>query len=300
MEICVKAYAKINLGLRLIKKQQDGFHRIETIFQLINLHDLLTFRKTKLNTIHISCSDPSIPLTDENLISKSYFLMQKKYHLEGGLDVHIDKHIPIGGGLGGGSSNAAAALFACQKLWQLSVSANELHRIASQIGSDVPFFLYGVPSYGEGRGDRLTPLVPLKTFWIVLLCPEFSVSTQWAYSHARITLTNDQKISKLRSLFGETEVHTWRDTLVNELESVVFSRHPELHDFKVRLYKQGAFYASMSGSGSTLFGMFESRSIAESAVTFFSKFPIKALLAQTISGRSCNADGVKDPKKMED
>jgi 4-diphosphocytidyl-2-C-methyl-D-erythritol kinase len=293
MAVCCKAYAKINLGLRLIEKQQDGYHRIETIFHLISLHDVLTFTKTRPNGVRISCSDPSVPLGDENLVSKTYQLLKQEFRFKGGLDVYIEKQIPAGGGLGGGSSDAATALYAYQKLWNLSIPEENQHRIASQIGSDVPFFIYGVPSLGEGRGDRLTPLVPLKAYWVILICPGFSVSTQWAYSHTRIALTNAQKISTLRSLFSETEVHAWRDKLVNELEGVVFSRHPELHDYKVRLYEQGAFYASMSGSGSTLFGLFESQHTAQNAVSFFSKFPVKALLAQMISDRLYHDDGQK-------
>ena len=299
MVMSFKAYAKINLGLRLIEKQEDGYHRIETIFQLISLHDVLTFSKTRQNFIRIECSDSSVPVGDENLVSKSYHHLKNEFSFDGGLDVYIDKRIPSGGGLGGGSSNAAATLHACQKIWDLSISEEKLHQIASQIGSDVPFFLNGVPSLGEDHGERLTPLAPLKAFWIVLICPGFSVSTRWAYSHSRIALTNAQKIGKLRSLFSETEVHTWRNKLVNELESVVFARHPELHDNKVRLYEQGAFYASMSGSGSTLFGLFEIQHDAEKAVSFFSKFPVKALLARTISDRLWNDDGANDLKMRE-
>ena len=299
MVVSFKAYAKINLGLRLIEKKQDGYHCIETIFYLISLHDVLTFIKTKQNNVRISSSDPSVPLGDENLVSKTYQILKNEYRFKGGLDVYIEKQIPIGGGLGGGSSDAAATIYACQKFWNLSIPEENLHRVASRIGSDGPFFLYGVPSLGEGRGDRLTPLVPLKAYWVLLICPGFSVSTQWAYSHSRIALTNAQKISKLRSLFSETEVHAWRDKLVNELEGVVFSRHPELHDYKVRLYEQGAFYASMSGSGSTLFGLFESQHTAQNAVSFFSKFPVRALLAKTISDRSGNNDGARDTKMRE-
>ncbi|MBN1780424.1 4-(cytidine 5'-diphospho)-2-C-methyl-D-erythritol kinase [bacterium] len=286
MEKVFHSHAKINLGLFLLNRRNDGYHDIATVFQQISIFDTLTFQKNKSHQIIITCNNTAIPLDERNLIWRSFDVYRTATGIQDGLSVHLEKHIPAGGGLGGGSSNAAATLLACEALWKQPASLQEKHRMAFEIGSDVPFFLSGGTALGLGRGERLTPLqLPVK-FWIVLVFPEFSVSTQWAYSQTRIGLTNVDKISTLRALFDKSEVHAWRELLVNELEAVVFERHPELHEIKVQLYDKDAFYASMSGSGSTMFGLFEDRSSAEGAVQFFSKMHLRASLAQPVSGHS--------------
>jgi 4-diphosphocytidyl-2-C-methyl-D-erythritol kinase len=284
MECIYQAHAKINLGLLLIGKEKDGYHQIATVFQEVDLCDTLTFRKTSIPAIQIICTDPSIPLDEKNLIHRSFELYKNRLNIEGGIAVHVEKRIPSGGGLGGGSSNAAATLRCCELLWRQFTEEQILHRMAFEIGSDVPFFLLGGTALGLGRGEKLTPLDIPHDYWIALVFPGFPVSTAWAYQCSRIGLTNVDKISKLRALFSQNEIHTWYENLINELESVVFQKHPELHDIKMQLYKLDAFYASMSGSGSTLYGLFEDRACAEKAVQFFSKKQMKALLARPVPG----------------
>ena len=285
MEVTLHSYAKINIGLRLLGKRKDGYHDIETIFQLIDLNDTLVFKRLQSDSVQLSCSDSSIPLDKANLVYQAFIHYRKMMQIEGGVNVAIEKRIPAGGGLGGGSSNAAATLQACELLWNKSTPKHVLHRMAFEIGSDVPFFLSGGTALGKGRGEDLTPLILADEFWIVLVCPGFSVSTKWAYSQSKIGLTNTQKIGTLRALFNETKVHTWRESAVNELESVVFTRHPELQRIKTQFYEKDAFYASMSGSGSTMYGLFHNRTAAESAVTFFSKYKMHVLLARPISNQ---------------
>jgi 4-diphosphocytidyl-2-C-methyl-D-erythritol kinase len=283
MNVILQSYAKINLGLFIQNKREDGYHNIATVFQQINLHDTLTFTRIKSSSIKIYCNKPSIPVNEDNLVYKAFQLYQRHTNSQGGLEVHIKKQIPAGGGLGGGSSNAAVTLRACEALWQQPLSDSCLEELAFKIGSDVPFFLKGGTAIGAGRGEQLIPLNLPQLFWVVLVCPGFPVSTGWAYNQTKIGLTNAEKISTLRALFGETEVHTWRDKLVNELESVVFQRHPELRDVKEQLYNQCAFYASMSGSGSTMFGLFQDRALAKATVKFFANQQMRALLAQPIT-----------------
>jgi len=299
MQITLQSYAKINLGLFIQSKREDGYHNIVTVFQLIDLHDTLVFKKNPSDFIHISCTDLSIPTDKNNLVFQAFTQYKKQAHIQGGLNVMIHKRIPAGAGLGGGSSNAASTLFACESLWQKKTKNSILTKIASEIGSDVPFFLTGGTALGQGRGELLTPLTIPQNFWIVLIFPGFSVSTGWAYSQAKIALTNAEKIGKLGSLFEETEAHTWRETLVNELESVVFPRHPELQKIEMQFYERDAFYASMSGSGSTMYGLFHDRMMAEATVTFFSKKKMHALIARPISAHLMDHSHECDQSKAE-
>ncbi|MBN2104566.1 4-(cytidine 5'-diphospho)-2-C-methyl-D-erythritol kinase [bacterium] len=295
MQMTIQSYAKINLGLLVHNKREDGYHNIETVFQLIDLHDTLIFKKVPFGSVQISCSEISIPKDDKNLIHQAFLQYKQALHIRGGLEVTIHKRIPSGAGLGGGSSNAAATLRACESLWKEKTHHHILKRMAFEIGSDVPFFLMGGTALGMGRGEELTPLkIPLN-FWVVLVFPGFSVSTGWAYAQTKIGLTNAEKMGKLSSLFNETGVHTWRKTLANQLESVVFPRHPELQRIKMQFYEKDAFYASMSGSGSTMYGLFHDRTKAKSAVQFFSKQKMQALLARPISAHPMNNQDQRDP-----
>jgi len=188
---------------------------------------------------------------------------------EGGLEVHVEKRIPIGGGLGGGSSNAAATLTGMDQLWDTHLIPQDLEFMAAEIGSDVPFFIRGGTAIGEGRGERLTPIDLQWDCWILLVCPAISVSTAWVYNQARIGLTKDEKLINFRSIFQKNALRSLRGSLENELEGVVFKRHPLLRLFKEDMYKWDAFYASMSGSGSSVYGLFDSLEQAEAARSFF-------------------------------
>jgi len=285
-ELVLASYAKINLGLHLIRKRVDGYHDIATVFQQIGLHDTMTFQKTN-HDIHITCTHPSIPLDENNLVWKTFAAARSRFQLPYGLQVHIEKHIPTGGGLGGGSSNAAATLQAIQNLSPDCVSEEQVQELATEIGSDVPFFLVGGTAFGTGKGEKLRPIQIPTNYWVVLLFPCIYVSTAWAYKHAKIALTNEEKLTKFSALFEQFSLHAFKDHLVNELESVVFERHPQLCDFKSQLYNRGAFYAGMSGSGSTMYGLFHRSQTAEEAVSFFSNNQeVRALICRPISDES--------------
>lgn len=284
--IVQSSYAKINLGLLVLRKRSDGYHDIATVFQQIGLHDRLSFEKTD-SGLSITCTHPDVPLDERNLVWKAYEAARSAFHIPFGLRVHIDKQIPPGGGLGGGSSNAAATLLAIRRFLSTHISEEQLQEVAAGIGSDVPFFLIGGTAFGTGRGEKLHPVrIPLD-FRVVLVFPEIQVSTAWAYQHAKIALTNEEKLSKFRALFEQFSLHAFKAGLVNDLESVVFERHPRLRDHKSQLVKKGAFYAGMSGSGSTLYGLFSDSRTAEEAVSFFSNNQdVKALVCKPISSAS--------------
>ncbi len=267
-DLSLPSYAKINLGLTLLKKRDDGYHNITTIFQQIDLHDTLSFRKTPSN-ISITSEGLNIPLDNNNLAYKTFQLFRKNQGIQEGIEIHIEKIIPIGGGLGGGSSNAAVTLLAANYLWKTNLSSKKLVTLAGEIGSDVPFFIRGNSALAKGRGEKLVELELPKDYWIVLICPGIEISTSWAYQHSKITLTKNKKIAKLNSLFKNWAPHALRASLENDLEGVVFQGHPILKEIKEQLYQRGAFYASMSGSGSTIYGLFSDKKRAESESQFF-------------------------------
>jgi 4-diphosphocytidyl-2-C-methyl-D-erythritol kinase len=268
--LVLKSPAKINLGLYLLKKRMDGYHDILTLFQAIDLYDTIRFTRTRSSDLILHAEGFPIPSDKENLIWKAYDLFNKNLHLEGGLEVNVEKRIPTGAGLGGGSSNAASTLTALNVMFEKNLSSKQLEKMAEEIGSDVPFFIQGGTAIGEGRGEILTPVELEADYSILLICPDVSVSTAWAYSQARIVLTRELKMAIFESLFQNRDLRSLRASLKNELEDVVFQRHPLLKLFKENLYKWDAFYASMSGSGSSVFGLFNRQEQAEAARAFFS------------------------------
>jgi 4-diphosphocytidyl-2-C-methyl-D-erythritol kinase len=249
----VRAFAKINLSLRVVGTSADGYHELRTVFQSIALHDTLTFRRTR-GPFRLSCSDPACPIDDANLVWRAADLMWRAARRPGtlgGVSVRITKRIPIGSGLGGGSSDAAATLRACAALWRARVTARELKRMAAALGADVPFFLEGGTALGTGRGDILTRLPDTAPAWVVLAVPSFGVSTKDAYGW-----WDADHRGEPGSAAGE---------LGNDLQSPVAARHPDIARTVAALASAGASQAAMSGSGSAVFGLFASRAAAERA-----------------------------------
>lgn len=267
--IILNSFSKINLGLELVSKREDGFHDIVTVFQLIDLHDRIRFKKTS-GDIHLSSTDPDIPQDRSNLAVQAFLLFKEKTGITDGIDIHIEKTIPAGGGLGGGSSNAATTLIAANYLWQKNLKKHQLQKMAVTLGADVSFFLEGGTALGTGKGDILEKIKLPADYWVLLICPGIHISTQWVYERAKITLTKQEKLTKFRSIFENYDPHALHGSLVNELESVVFGRHPVLGSYKEQLYERDAFYAGMSGSGSTIYGLFSDKIRAEKARKFFS------------------------------
>jgi len=276
------SFAKINLGLLLVGKRIDEYHDIATVFQQVDLCDEMLFRKTA-SSVRIVSSGLTLPQDERNLAYQAFTIFRDRFRIQGGIEIHIRKAIPIGAGLGGGSSNAATTILAVNELWNTKRSTYDLEELAAEIGSDVPFFLRGGTALGLGRGEILKSMELPTGWWIVLVYPGIEVSTGWVYGRAKITLTNEEKLSKLRSIFRQFPSRTLKAHLENELEGVVFKRHPVLREIKEQMYQREAFYASMSGSGSTVYGLFMHRKHAEAAKTFFSMQPdLKAFLCKPI------------------
>lgn len=242
---------KINMGLRVVRKREDGYHDLETIFvPIYGLHDELEVVPADRFSfvqegITVDCSP------EDNLIVKCYRKMQAKYQQIGNVAIRFKKHIPFGAGLGGGSSDAAHMAIALNELFGLGLSKEQLAAEVAVLGADCAFFVYNVPCFAECIGDILTPIdLDLKGVRIVMIKPEEGVSTKEAYSGITITGEGLGDLGKL-GILGNI------DTFTNDFEATVFPKHPIIADIKKRLLDAGAYYASMTGSGSTVFGFFK-------------------------------------------
>ena len=262
------APAKVNLSLRILGRRQDGFHEIESLVQKISIYDRISISERTNQGIGLTCSDPSLPTGPDNLAHRAAQLFIESSGIrEKGISIHLDKVIPHGAGLGGGSSDAATVLMGLNTLFKLSWTREQLTELGQEIGSDVPLFLYPSPALVSGRGEIVKSSPILLNAVFVVVFPGFSVSTQWAYSNFRLTKEPDKyTISGLyRTARGELPPDQWQTLLVNDLEEAVTTRHPEIGRCKEDLLRAGACASLMSGSGSAVFGLFEDRRAAEKA-----------------------------------
>jgi len=256
------APAKVNLCLRVLGKRADGFHEIDSVFYQVSLFDTLHFRPS--GTLEFSSNGLDAGPAEDNLVLKAAELLRAETGVSSGAGISLEKKIPSGAGLGGGSSDAACALLGLCRLWDLELPMERLHGMAEALGSDVPFFLYGPAARVGGRGEIVSPFSPCSTFHILLVKPECPVSTAWAYQS--LTLTKTGENNRL-SCFGDPgfDVRKVSDRLQNDFESSVFSRFPVIGEIKSQLLECGSLGAVMSGSGSTVAGLFETRGQAEAA-----------------------------------
>ncbi len=265
--IKVKAYAKINLGLHIVGKRPDGFHNIETVFHRINLFDAITVREN--DTIVVTSENSEIPTNNENLCWKAVEMLQHELHTTRGAAIHIAKNIPVGAGLGGGSSDAAIILQTVPFVWGKQIDTETAKTLALKLGSDVPFFLGGQSAYAEGRGEKLSYVLLDLPYWIVLVNPGIHVSTPWAYktlSEKRNgTFPHRTTLGKIFSLSSFQCV----TTAENDFEEIVFEAYPEIGTIKKKLLALHAVLALMSGSGSSVFGLFELEADAKKAMSAF-------------------------------
>jgi 4-diphosphocytidyl-2-C-methyl-D-erythritol kinase len=252
--------AKVNLRLEILKKREDGYHELRTILQKINLHDLLHFSLQKKRGISLKTNHPNLPVGKRNLVYQAVQLILKKSDYQGGILIEIEKGIPIGAGLGGGSSNAATALKAMNQLLKINLSQKELMVMGLEIGADVPFFFSEGDAIASGIGERLKK-IELPGLWYVLIYPNFEVSTSWAYRN--FILTKRQfHISLHKLLRNPKEIS---NLLWNDLEQVVSREYPQIGVMKKMLYSAGALGAMMTGSGPTVFGVFSEEGGASKA-----------------------------------
>lgn len=258
MKIKFKTPAKINLGLHIHGKREDGFHELETIFQMVSLYDDVELELLS-SGIKLECDTPEVPRDDTNLVCKAALLLRQSYQVEGqGVSIRLKKKIPFGAGLGGGSGNAAGVLMGLNRLWNLNIEREKLLTLAAELGSDVPFFLTSPCALGMGRGEQLKVLKPCAKFHVLLVFPGFPVATSWVYQNLKLKLTKrENNISILRKNLSLSDITSLGSRLYNDLEPVVIQRFPEVQVVKDELRAWGALGVLLSGSGSTVFGIFD-------------------------------------------
>jgi len=295
--IVAKAPAKINLGLQILGNRPDGYHNLVSLMVPVSLCDDLRF-ELKPGGIELHCPNSDLPTNEENLVYRAARRILDECRWDGGVRIELKKNIPEGAGLGGGSSDAAATLLAVDQLLGNPMDHTDLHRLAAELGADVPFFLLGRWAVAEGIGDLLSPVENVPTLWTVLIYPNFQVSTRWAYEN--LTLTSRSNGSKFNTL-GDTSAEEMTAShqrllgrrklaledilplLVNDFEPLVFGHYPQLHDLKKALLAAGARAVPMTGSGPTLVGLFLSEEEARAAYYFLRhKEDIKTFVAHTL------------------
>lgn len=242
--------AKINIGLQLVSKRPNGYHNLETVFYPVQLFDALEMAETGKTGISFSGLPMEGP-PNENLVMKAYQILKEDFGLPP-VQFHLHKNIPVGAGLGGGSSDAAFTLKMLNAFFKLHISSENLKKYAAKLGADCPFFIENKPAYAEGIGDQLSLVnIDLSQFQMVVLKPQVSVSTAVAYKNVIPSVPG----FKLKNL-PDVPVEQWKDVVKNDFEKSVFLQFPEIKRWKEKLVELGAEYASMSGSGSAVFGIF--------------------------------------------
>jgi 4-diphosphocytidyl-2-C-methyl-D-erythritol kinase len=267
----IPACAKVNLQLHIVGRRADGYHELRTVFQTIGLHDTLTVERTRTPAVRLECDHPALATGRENLVWRALAAMRRELRQRDGFHASLNKLIPVGRGLGGGSADAAAALLAAQRLTGWQVPQARLREIAAELGADVPFFLLGGRALGVGRGDEIYPLADMPRYSVLVVSPRgMAVNTREAYGwlRARRGLTNaavPRKISSFCALCWSSQA----GPLVNDFEPAVFARHPRLRQLKRRLLQTGALDASLAGSGSAVYGIYQHPAKARRAAESF-------------------------------
>ena len=266
MGLICPSFSKVNIGLKVLNQRDDGYHNICTIFQELNFGDSIYIEKRDQGCKIISNVD-WIPTDKSNICFKAYNEIKKEFSKVKGLCLKIEKKIPTGSGLGGGSANAAAVLKGINKIYKLKLTASKLEQIAHKIGADVPFFIKGKTQLGEGVGEKLTQLHNTIIGTYLLVIPKFSISTEWAYSIIKNKLNDQDKKVNFSSFFNGD--YSSLQIFENDFERIVIPAYPEIGAIKIKLLKLGARFVSLSGSGSTVYGIFDDEASAKEAELLF-------------------------------
>ncbi|WP_437918630.1 4-(cytidine 5'-diphospho)-2-C-methyl-D-erythritol kinase [Sphingobacterium sp. LRF_L2] len=265
------ANAKINVGLNIIGKRPDGYHDLQTVFYPFPLYDIIEMHEKKEGDTSLMITGMRLPLDDNNLCLRAYRLLKQEFDLPA-VGLHLHKRIPFGAGLGGGSSDAAAVLKMLNERFTLGLTFSKLEAYAGKLGADCPFFIQNTPVYGEGIGTTFSAIdLDLSSKYLVLIKPAIHVSTAEAYSGV-IPCSAEEDLMELLRL----PVQEWKFHVKNDFEDSLFEKYPVIRDAKIALYEAGALYASMSGSGSAVYGIF-AREVDLSALKTFGDvyYPIR-------------------------
>lgn len=267
MEFELKAYGKVNLGLDVLRKREDGYHDVKMILQTVKVFDKLAFSQLQEDEIRITSNLNYLPLNEDNLIYRACSLMKQEYHIKTGVRIHLDKHIPVAAGMAGGSTDAAAALIAMNKMFGLRVSQEKLMEYGVKLGADVPYCIMRGTALSEGIGEILTKLPPLPKCYILIAKPPVSVSTKVVYENLHADrLTDHPDIDGMIDALKNQDLHGITSRMGNVLETVTIARYPEIEVIKSLMLAHGAMNALMSGSGPTVFGIYQVEEQAKQAM----------------------------------
>lgn len=264
----LKAYAKINLGLDVVRKREDGYHEVRMIMQTVKLFDKLTFHLLEEDVIRIKTNLGFLPVDESNLVYKAVKLLKDTCHVSKGMEIDLFKCIPVAAGMAGGSTDCAAALVGASRLFGLHLSRQELMELGVKLGADVPYCVLRGTALSEGIGEVLTPLPAIPDCYILIAKPAISVSTKFVYEHLDANgLTKHPDIDGMVAAIKEGSLKGITDRMENVLESVTIPEYPVIEDIKNCMKENGAQNALMSGSGPTVFGIYESEAGAENTRT---------------------------------
>ena len=261
--ISKKAYGKINLALDTIGKRQDGYHLVRMIMQTVNLYDIITITKKQTPGITLTTNRPDLPTDENNLIYKAAKLLIEEFYITNGVTIHLEKHIPVAAGMAGGSTDCAATLEGMNTLFSLGLSEDELMKRGVTLGADVPYCIMGGTALSEGIGEVLTPLTDMVNCKVLLIKPDIDISTKWVYTTLKWEqLTSHPDIDGMIRALDSRSLTDISAKLENVLETVTIPANPVIEDIKNTMKSLGALNALMSGSGPTVFGLFEEEKIS--------------------------------------
>jgi len=277
--VTLRSPAKINLCLSVLGKRADGYHEVEMVMQMVGLYDEITVNLGGTG-IHVACDAGSVPSGEANIAWKAATALLNATGRQAGLSIAIKKNIPVAAGLAGGSGNAAAVLAATNRLLGTGLSPDRLAEIGTRVGMDVPFFFYGPTAMARGRGEIVTALPPAPQCWVLLVNPGFETSTAWVYKNLNLGLTKKVDCTKIARL----TVRTIAEGLHNDLESVTAAAHPVINRIGKALLTHGALGVRMSGSGPTVFGIFETEAACRAAEKKLSRKGWRLYPVETLTG----------------
>ena len=271
-ELKLKARAKINLGLDVVRKREDGYHEVRMIMQMINLYDKITLRKKTEPGITVTANLSYLPVNEDNLVYRAAKLLMDEFQVDGGLEIELQKYIPVAAGMAGGSTDAAAVMVGVNRIFQLGLNKKQLMERGVKIGADVPFCIMRGTALAEGIGEELTPLPAMPHCSLVIAKPKIHVSTKFVYGNLKVReLTEHPDIDGQVQALRENNLEQLVTRMGNVLETVTIPAYPVIDEIKHTMMKYGAMGAMMSGSGPTVFGIFEKEDKAQEVCRLLKK-----------------------------
>lgn len=261
-ELRLNAYAKVNLGLSVLQRREDGYHEVETVLHTVALHDEITLREAGEGVKVVADTD-TVPTGPDSLVYRAAALLREEHGVQRPVEIEVRKRIPVAAGLGGGSADAAVTLMGLAQMWKLRLDGRGLHTLAGRLGSDVPFFLIGGAAVARGRGERVQPLPPLPATWVVLARPRIAVLTEWAYKQIRpAEISHRPDIRLLIDAVTQRDVTAVGRLVGNIFETIIAAHHPIVAEVKSCILRGEAYGAAMTGTGPTVFGLMANEAAA--------------------------------------